>query len=362
MKIITLALIAVCFAAVVSAQESDSYPLRKPKKCDAPPGILYKTSENDQKQMVLDIVRSWNADTGCYAEKQSRVIDFVNKYVSKDVVMRWNSIGSTVCKMLKKEKAYLPKDCRCTCGDCTCKGRDALITLIKNDIRSMPDAKVSVYSMANNGARLFVQSEISGNHLGSWCDNDACPPTGHYLHWTGTAIYTFSNGRISSIEKMQDTGGLMYAALPKLKSDFRTGQSIVNFNKLVNHQDYSVIDKFFADKVSVRCPFTKLKADTMLSHQQLKDHQKKLHTAMPDLYCQVEDAFSTSTDTFLKSRCYGTNTGRLWNGGRATNKRVFFHIHSHTSVDPSTQKVTSRHTYLDMENLQKQLAPAMEEQ
>ena len=64
---------------------------------------------------------------------------------------------------------------------------------------------------------------------------------------------------------------------------------------------------------------------------------------------------------FANANAAGTNTGRLWNGAKATNKHVMFHVHAHSTIDPKTKKVTQLATYLDKADILKQLSPRMEE-
>ena len=128
--------------------------------------MLFKASLADQKQMVGDIIQSINAP-GFFQDKQIQVKKVVEKFVAKDVQYIWN---------YKKWEAmdfdrFLPAGCGCDFNRCKCQGRDALLTLMNRDLRAFPNLRISHDFAAGEGGRLMCQHEMSGTHLGAWCDS-----------------------------------------------------------------------------------------------------------------------------------------------------------------------------------------------
>jgi predicted ester cyclase len=299
--------------------------------------------------MVGDIFRILNAPLW-WEKKMKRLRNVVENYVAEDVVFTWSY---KKCESLKFEH-FLPKGCHCEHFSCSCNGREALLTMMGNDLRAFPNMRISHDFSAGDGGRLITQHEMSGTHLGPWCDDqEKCPPTGNWVGGFNVAtVFSFEDNKIKQIEDTADFSGLVWRMVPLKRSQRVLGKAVNRFNKLINQKDNSVFDREYAEKVWVSCPFTK--QVSIETRAELKRMHKAFLTAFPDVQCRIYSAFSDGLSAMTHSVCSATNTGPLWDGTKATGKKVLFELLVVTTLDKE-DRVVKREAMLDSEDLKRQL-------
>jgi len=167
-----------------------------------------------------------------------------------------------------------------------------------------------------------------------------------------STIYSFESNKIARIEDTGDFSRLVWSMMPHKQSQKTLGKAINRFNALVNDKDQSVFDKYYAPKVYVTCPFTK--TTSVITRAEFKAHHQKVVSAFPDLRCTIYSGSSDGKTSMTHSVCRGTNTGRLWDGSKATGRKVWTECVALTTLD-SEGRVVKCETIVDVDDIVRQL-------